>query len=116
MKVLIALLCLAIHCVAVDHRAVVWGGVNVGLAALDYETALRVQGATRPCYESNPFWGTKYPSRARFYGRGLPLDIGIEVFGYFVGRKLHHHLQWLPFAALSGSHLYGTVTNLTCGR
>jgi len=116
-KVIVAILCLAGSSLAVDHRALLWGGVNLGLASLDYETALHVQ-ATRPCYESDPIWGSTHPSRATFYGRGLPLDIGVEAFGYWLGSKVPHHkkFKWLPFRVVSGWHAYGTYTNLTCGR
>ena len=92
-----------------------WGGINVGLASLDYETALRVQGPAKPCYESDPIWQSPYPSRARFYGRGLPLDIAVEALGTRLLHK-HRHLRWLPFAVVSSWHAYGTITNLNCGR
>lgn len=96
-----------------------WALVNLGLAAADYETALRVQGPNKPCYESDPLFGSPAPSRSTFYTRGLLVDGALEGFGWILWRRYrhkHHNVWRFPFVSVSTYHSYGIYTNLTCGR
>lgn len=104
---------LSVPCCAAPKKFIVWTAANAALASADYETALRVQGPTKPCYETDPIWGSPNPSRARFYGEGMPLDLAVETGMYLLGRKVHI-LRWVGFSAVSFAHAYGTYTNVKC--
>lgn len=94
------------------------GVLNLALAAADYESAHAVQGSGR-CHETNPLFGSARPRRATFYTRGLPVDVAIESFGWYLNRsiprKLWIHRVWkYPFLAVTYSHITGIYSNLTC--
>lgn len=113
---------LVLACCFINTHPIGWAGVNLALAAGDYETAHASQSlALRPaCAESNGLFGSQHPTRATFYTRGLLVDGAIEVTGYLIYRaipKEHRKLRalWMaPFAAVSYSHITGIASNVSC--
>lgn len=121
MRTLLAIIVLCGLCGA-QNKPLVWASANVGLAVADYETALAFHHAPRMpsdtwCYENNSFYGSRLPSRADFYLRGLALDAGVQTFGAVLRRCKHHWYHkfwWMPFAWVTQAHTTGLVQNLRC--